>query len=218
MTAYFVNLFRHHMCLIRRSPVSECFALGSLRGQCSSRTWREDWVAISDMHTALCKSALDWIQMYVQGNILKPLLCFASHCFPPLLSFYNELTITPEVISAVFEHLDLSKPSKSCGIKPRDASPSLFPRFSWGSALVMIISSPVFLFTSQEFQTFMMRSNSDQLYNLCLITLIGSSDVPSRRQWCTDNPSVAGRLYISLDSKRSKSQFIKFPSTRYPSC
>lgn len=40
MTAYFVNLFRHHMCLIRRSPVSECFALGSLRGQCSSRTWR----------------------------------------------------------------------------------------------------------------------------------------------------------------------------------
>lgn len=90
------------MCLIRRSPVSECFALGSLRGQCSSRTWREDWVAISDMHTALCKSALDWIQMYVQGNILKPLLCFPSHCFPPLLSFYYELTITPKVISAVF--------------------------------------------------------------------------------------------------------------------
>lgn len=87
MTAYFLNLFRHHMCLIRCSPVSECFALGSLRGQCSSQTWRGDWVAISDMHTALCKSALDWIQMHVQGNILKPLCCFTLQSSPPLLSF-----------------------------------------------------------------------------------------------------------------------------------
>lgn len=84
----------------------------------------------SDMHTALCKSALDWIQMHVQGNILKPLLCVASFSLSPLSLplFYYELTITPEVISAVFEHLDLSKPSKSCGIKPRNASLSLF---SW---------------------------------------------------------------------------------------
>lgn len=43
----------------------------------------------------------------------------------------------------------------------------------------MIIGSPVFLFTSQEFQTFMIHSNSDQLYNLRLIILIGSSDDPT---------------------------------------
>lgn len=61
-----------------------------------------------------------------------------------------------------------------------------------------------------------MWSNSDQFYNLRLISLIGSSDVLSRRQWCTDNPSASDRLYITLDSKLSKSQFIKSPSIICP--
>lgn len=93
------------MCLICGSPAYECFALGSKGGQCSFQTWREDWLLNSDRHTALCKSASDWIQEHVQGNVFV-LLCMFS------VSLHCELIMQLKAISAVFEHLDLKKPSK----------------------------------------------------------------------------------------------------------
>lgn len=57
--------------------------------------------------------------------------------------FYYELIIPLEAISAVFEYLDLSKQTKSSGLKLWKAL-SLFPLLSWGSTLVIIIGSPVF--------------------------------------------------------------------------
>lgn len=75
--------------------------------------------------------------------------CFASYVLLSLFSlFYDELIILLEAISAVFEYVDLSKPTKSSGIKLWKAL-SLFPLLSWGSTLVIIIGSPVF--PSQEF-------------------------------------------------------------------
>lgn len=86
----------------------------------------------SDMHTTWCKSASDWIQMHVQGNIVPQLCILCS-----LLSFYfYELIILLKATSAVFEYLSLRKPAKSSGIKPKEASLSLFPLLSPGRLLL----------------------------------------------------------------------------------
>lgn len=71
---------------------------------------------------------------------------FASYVLSSLFIyfFYYELIVLLKATSAVFEYLSLRKPAKSSGIKPREASLSLFPLLSPGSTLVMIIGSPVF--------------------------------------------------------------------------
>lgn len=53
-------------------------------------TWREDWLVNSDMHTARCKSALDWIEMHIQGNIVPELciLCSLSYYYYYFISFF----------------------------------------------------------------------------------------------------------------------------------
>lgn len=82
--------------------------------------------------------------MHVQGNIF-PMLCILCSPLSFLSLFLNhELIILLKAISAVFEYLDLSKPTKSSGIKLWEASLSLFPLLSRGSTLVMIIGSPFF--------------------------------------------------------------------------
>lgn len=99
-------------------------------------TWREDWLVNSDMHTARCKSALDWIEMHIQGNIVPEVCILCS-----LLSWYyffrcHELIILLKATSAVFEYLGPGKPAKSSGMKPREASLSLFPLLSPGRTLL----------------------------------------------------------------------------------
>lgn len=49
---------------------------------------------------------------------------------------YRELITLLKATSAVFEYLGLSKPAKSSGIKPREASLSLFPLLSPGRTLL----------------------------------------------------------------------------------
>lgn len=137
----------------------------------------------SDRHTALCKSASDWIQVHVQGNIFL-LLCIPCSPSLSLFFFYYELIMQLKAISAVFECLGLSKPTKSSRIKPRRASLSLFSLPSWGSILVIIIGSPSF--PSQEFfktrQRITIQTNFNQLCNLCLTTVIGFLvDLPGRQ-------------------------------------
>lgn len=73
------------------------------------------------------------------------MLCILCSPLSFLSLFLNhELIILLKAISAVFEYLDLSKPTKSSGIKLWEASLSLFPLLSRGSTLVMIIGSPFF--------------------------------------------------------------------------
>ena len=51
MTAYFLNLSRHHMCLIRSSSYTRTGSPGVCkRGPHSSHTWGEHWLGSSDMH------------------------------------------------------------------------------------------------------------------------------------------------------------------------
>lgn len=100
-----------------------------------------------------------------------------SSCVLSLSLLYYELIMLLKAISAVFEYLGLSKPTKSSRIKPRKASLSLFPLPSRGNILVNIIGSPVFP-PRRSFKTrqcFAIQANFNQLRNLCLITLIGSS-------------------------------------------
>lgn len=58
----------------------------------------------SDMNTTLCKSASDWIQMHIQGNIY-PVLCILCSPLTVVSLFYDELIILLEAISAVFNIL-----------------------------------------------------------------------------------------------------------------
>lgn len=78
MTAYFLNPFRHHMCLICSSPAMR-MPWGLREASWVFQTWREDWFVYSDMHAALCKSASDWIQVHVRGKHLP----IAGHPIPP---------------------------------------------------------------------------------------------------------------------------------------
>lgn len=63
--------------------------------------------------------------------VLSLIIIILFICF-----FYRELTILLKATSAVFEYLGLSKPAKSSGIKPREASLSLFPLLSPGRTLL----------------------------------------------------------------------------------
>lgn len=143
MTAYFINLFRHHMCLICGAP--------AIWMPCPGLCERP--VQFSNLEGGLtCE--LRHAYRTVQKRIgLDSNARSRKHCpkalhpmFSPLFLFffYYELIILLKATSAVFEYLSLRKPAKSSGMKPREASLSLFPLLSPGSTLVMIIGSPVF--------------------------------------------------------------------------
>lgn len=74
----------------------------------------------SDRHTVLRKSAADWIQVHVQGNVfLLPCLLYSPSLFF-LLDY--ELIRLLKAITTVFEYLGLGKPNKSSRTEPQKDS------------------------------------------------------------------------------------------------
>lgn len=132
-----------------------------------------------------------WLhQVHVQGNIFL-LLCIQCSLSLFLSLFYYELTMLLRAVSAVFEYLGLSKPSR---IKLWEASLSLFPLPSWGSILVIIIGTSVFSLAGILMQCFTIQTNFNQLYNLCLVTLNGSLVDPDDKPWQTVHTIAHSKL------------------------
>lgn len=145
MTAYFLNLFRHHMCLICSPPAiwmpcpgvcERPVQFSNLEGglACELRQAYRTVQKRSGLNSSACSRNNLTIAMH---------LVFSRSFF-----FYYELIILLKAISAVFKYLGLSQTNQTKQNKAMRRL-SLFPLPSWGSILVIIIGSPVFFYLKE---------------------------------------------------------------------